>query len=252
MFELDKRCSKSDLTIASMQQQLMDKEELLSKTTTLLEAAKERRVSAEEKLDVFKQNVAKLQRKLEVSIGEINKGNTIIEKQQLDNRQLKQKIKLKGTVIRQQEKSIEQTKSMLDKSDRELFQVRQQLNAEKASVEQLKSSLSLSQQKLEECNKLLESNQNVINYLNQEINQAHMDKNLAGRTNPGEGRLAIAPLGKVRTEMDSYQARSPRDTPGISAGLGEFERHLASQGFEAFPEPEAFEASLQLEAPKDT
>merc|ERR1712232_712203 len=48
------------------------------------------------------------------------------------------------------------------------------VQAEKDSVAKLKRSLEQCQEKLQESNKMLESNQNVIAYLNKEINQAQM------------------------------------------------------------------------------
>jgi hypothetical protein len=52
---------------------------------------------------VYRNQITKMEEKLEQSKQEIIKGNGIIQKQQTEYREMKQKFKLKSTVVTQQE-----------------------------------------------------------------------------------------------------------------------------------------------------
>jgi hypothetical protein len=57
---------------------------------------------------VYKNQIKKMEDKLESSKQEIIKGNNIISKQQTEFKEMKQKFKLKSTVVMQQEQVIQQ------------------------------------------------------------------------------------------------------------------------------------------------
>jgi hypothetical protein len=57
---------------------------------------------------VYKNQIKKMEDKLEASKQEIIKGNSIISKQQTEFKEMKQKFKLKSTVVMQQEQVIQQ------------------------------------------------------------------------------------------------------------------------------------------------
>jgi len=256
VFEMEKKAVSTDLSLDALKTQIKDKEHSLGNLQALLDSATERRNAAEEKLVLYKSSSSKLQRKLEISIGEINKGNNIIEKQQAELKQCKSKLKTKTTVIKQQEKYVDKLKETIDKHEREIFGLQELVTREKDTVSKLKLSLETCHKKLEESNKMLESNQNVIEYLNKEINQAQMGGPINNRTDIGliaSGPPAHLSLARSNNfsmgngedsnhksnKFDSsalpIYARSPAGESG-----GNFAMHLANSGFEDLPDPDEF------------
>ncbi len=173
-FELEKKVSEQQLTLVAVKQQLQDKEQVLSQTQTMLEQTSERRASLEEKVSQYKASNLKLQRKLELTVKEINKGNSAIETLQNEVKHGKERLKTKNVVIRQQEKVIEEKKNLLDDSQNDLTRTKKLYESEKSVTSELRSALQTSRDKLEEAHKMLDSNQNVIAFLNREINEKHL------------------------------------------------------------------------------
>lgn len=73
VFQQDKQINQLEMRSAALQQQVIDKEEVITKTSDLLQAAQVHKQEIEESLKVYRDNHARLQQKLEMSIAEINK-----------------------------------------------------------------------------------------------------------------------------------------------------------------------------------
>lgn len=179
LVELKTEDGKNAVLLHSLKEQMSDKHDNLAKTLQLLENSKQKESSNSGKLTLYKKNTLKLQKKLEISINEINKGNEVIEKLQGEIKAQRLKIKNKNMVIRQQEKYVEELKHAREKMERQHYTLETDLKTEKEAGKQLKDSLALKQDKLEECHQVLESNKNVINYLNKEINKQEFDYSLS-------------------------------------------------------------------------
>ena len=95
----------------ALTQQLQDRDENMAKTVALLRAGDHAREALEEKLQLFADNLAHAQEKLHASGAEIDKGNAIIDKMHADSRALKEKVRVKGDVIRRQEAAVTDLKN---------------------------------------------------------------------------------------------------------------------------------------------
>ncbi|RLN74338.1 hypothetical protein BBJ28_00025342, partial [Nothophytophthora sp. Chile5] len=73
VFQQEKQINALQVRADALQQQLADKEEVIKKTTDLLESAKLHNEEVDESLKMYRDNHARLQQKLELSISEINK-----------------------------------------------------------------------------------------------------------------------------------------------------------------------------------
>jgi len=131
-------------------------------------------------------------------------------------------------------------KTKIDNDDREIYRLKQLVYTEKETVKQLKISLEASHKKLEECNNMLESNQNVISYLNKEINQAQMVPAPARLDNIGYNNSTPT----ATTTTPTFAARSPVEVD-LALG-GNFADHLASYGFESLPNPDLFDNDVNV------
>ena len=94
------------MLIQSLQRELKDKEQLIQKSQTLIASLQDQGSQLSDTNSVYKSQIQKMEEKLEESKQEIIKGNGIIQKQQAEYKQLKQKLKLKSTVVEQSEQTI--------------------------------------------------------------------------------------------------------------------------------------------------
>ena len=73
VFQQEKQINALQVRADALQQQLADKEYMIKKTTDLLHSAKLHNEEVDESLKMYRDNHARLQQKLELSISEINK-----------------------------------------------------------------------------------------------------------------------------------------------------------------------------------
>ncbi|EEY70519.1 spindle assembly protein, putative [Phytophthora infestans T30-4] len=195
VFLQEKQINALQVRADALQQQLADKEEVVKKTTDLLQAAKVHSEEVDESLKMYRDNHARLQQKLELSISEINKGNEIIERIQNENRTLKAKMRMKVKIIKQQEHFVEEKQLQREEALLELKSTKEDIRKRDEHILQLKDTIKELSQKLEDSNKLLASNQQVITWLNKEINEAQLGRQRRSTAHPSV--LAFRPSDKV-------------------------------------------------------
>jgi spindle assembly abnormal protein 6 len=194
-FAADKKIHQLDLVVSALRQQVQDKEELSSKTSALFESTRAQRHSVEESLRLYKANHGKMQAKLETSVGEINKGNQIIAHLQSEMRELKSKLRWKGGVIKQQEQLLEERGRAMVAQESKMGGMQSEIVTTESRVQQLQAKLEAAGRNLVEREKLLRNNQQVIDFLNNEINESQMGRqtNMTGVTQVGG--MTAASLG---------------------------------------------------------
>lgn len=77
-FQQEKQINQLEMRVTALQQQALDKEQVIAKTSDLLQAAQVHKQEVEESLKMYRDNHARLQQKLELSISEINKVRVIV------------------------------------------------------------------------------------------------------------------------------------------------------------------------------
>ncbi|KAG1691042.1 hypothetical protein DVH05_027325 [Phytophthora capsici] len=199
VFQQEKQINALQVRADALQQQLADKEDVIKKTTDVLQSAKAHNEEVDESLKMYRDNHARLQQKLELSISEINKGNEIIERIQNENRTLKSKMRMKARIIKQQEQFVEEKQLQREEALLELKSTKDDLRKRDEHVSQLKDTIKELSQKLEDSNKLLASNQQVITWLNKEINEAQLGHQRRSTAHPSV--LAFHPSDKVAKKL---------------------------------------------------
>ncbi|TMW55686.1 hypothetical protein Poli38472_010568 [Pythium oligandrum] len=184
VFEQEKKINQLEMKVVALNQQVTDKEEVISKTTELLHAAQHHKQEVEDSLKMYRDNHVRLQQKLELSVAEINKGNEIIERIQNENRTLKAKMKMKGKILKQQEDLIDEKQHQREEALLELKSSRDDIRKRDEQISSLKDRVNELTAKLEESNKLLASNQQVITWLNKEINEAQISQHRRTSAHP--------------------------------------------------------------------
>jgi spindle assembly abnormal protein 6 len=232
-FELDKRCGEQALSLAAARAQLADREEALARAHAQAEDAAQRRTAAEEKAAHYKASGGKLQRKLELGVREINKGNAVIEQLQQELAAANERLRTRALAMRQQEKVLGDATAGLEAAQQAAAQAREQLAQERAAGRELRAALEQSRAKLEECNKMLESDQNVIAFLNKEINQAGRSHLLAPPPRLGEAdNVEEADEQHLHLLREHGHAFSPFSPPAAKERFGKDAAAAAAAAYE--------------------
>ncbi|XP_067893671.1 spindle assembly abnormal protein 6 homolog isoform X2 [Heterodontus francisci] len=172
--EKDKLINQLQTRVAVLEQEIKDKDQLVSRTKEVLEATQEQKLSFEENSEKKQVQVEKLEATVKSLSEELLKANKIIKKLQGDMKALMGKLKLKNTVTIQQEKLLSENGKQLQKEQRELQEARQTLQLKGKEVSKLQEQLEETMEKLEESKQLLKTNENVITWLNKQLNENQM------------------------------------------------------------------------------
>ena len=138
------------MLIQSLQRELKDKEQLIQKSQTLIASLQDQGSQLADTNNVYKAQIQKMEEKLEESKQEIIKGNGIIQKQQAEYKQLKQKLKLKATVVEQSEQTIQKKQTAYDDQVREVSELKKENELQRVELNDLKTVNSTLKTKLTE------------------------------------------------------------------------------------------------------
>lgn len=229
-FELEKTSSRQSMEIAALKQQVADKGELGEKISGLLDASKEQKTALEERNTSLQKNVEKNAKKVRDCVSEINKGNKIIAHLQNELRNLRAKVKHHKQLLTQRD-SLEESKNkeLKDLKEKGTDQDKQVIQLD-GTVKELRTSLEATSKKLEEAHKVIESNQQVISWLNREMNQ----QTCGGASTPGTysalGGIRSGTVGAGIGATPTYGASTSGNYIS-STGLSLAARHGGTTGF---------------------
>ena len=230
--------SQADKQLAQLRQRVGQLEQEVGERDTVLRSQGDTVRQLQENKDRLSKEVVEKQalvEKRETTIkklsGEILKANEIISKLQEGVRQEQDKTKLRGQIAQEQEK-------LLSDRDRELGECREQLRETKQIIDDLnirqrdlEKTEEEKKNKIEELEKIIKTNENVINWLNKQLNpENEATKKTSGTVNAkrggGVGGRARQPLTKVsntkpvadKTEAEVLGGLDPKyflqSTPG--------------------------------------
>ncbi|XP_009645804.2 spindle assembly abnormal protein 6 homolog [Egretta garzetta] len=192
--EKEKLINQLQTRVAVLEQEIKDKDQLVIRTKEVLDATQEQKVVLEESTEKKQSHIEKLETTIKSLSAELLKANEIIKKLQGDLKTLMSKLKLKNTVTIQQEKLLAEKEERLQKEQRESQEMGQSLRMKEQEVCKLQEQLETTIQKLEESKQLLKTNENVITWLNKQLNEIQMAKKLeASASTHGGVRTAISP-----------------------------------------------------------
>ena len=204
--KLEKALAARDVELSAATQSVADKTELLTKMSSLQEAAGESKRLLDAGLADAKETNAHLTQKLQASTAEITKGNAIIHKLQNEGRALKAKLRLKAAVLLQQQEYAQQKQSELDGSEREHGEMRTQAAELRAERQRADEAHAACKEQLAEAQELLRTNQQVIQWLNKELNEA---------------QTGARPYVNIPSHVSSFKtAVQPNLSPGKASATG--------------------------------
>ncbi|KAJ8376505.1 hypothetical protein SKAU_G00070850 [Synaphobranchus kaupii] len=169
--EKERQVNQLQTRVAVLEQEIKDKDQLVLRTKEVLEATQEQKNSVEGSAENKKVLIGKLETTVKSLSEELIKANAIIKKLQSETKALVGKIKVKNSVTVSQEKVLQETSERLSREQKELQDTRQQLHKRDEEVTKLQEQLQASVQKLDESREVLKTNENVINWLNKQLNE---------------------------------------------------------------------------------
>uniref|UniRef100_W5LWQ1 Spindle assembly abnormal protein 6 homolog n=1 Tax=Lepisosteus oculatus TaxID=7918 RepID=W5LWQ1_LEPOC len=193
--EKEKQVNQLQTRVAVLEQEIKDKDQLVLRTKEVLEATQQQKMIIEENAEERQHHIGKLETTLKSLSEELIKANEIIKKLQDDVKMLVGKLKLKNSVTVQQEKVLSETEQLLQKEQREVQEARQALKQRDEEVSKLQEQLEATVQKLAESKELLKTNENVITWLNKQLNEnqiTRMFETPPGMTSSGGFRAGIS------------------------------------------------------------
>ncbi|XP_042336857.1 spindle assembly abnormal protein 6 homolog isoform X1 [Plectropomus leopardus] len=168
--------SQLQMRVAVLEQESKDKDQLMRRTKEVLEATQQQKESVEENAESKELQIRKLEATVKSLSEELIKANGIIKKLQGEVRGLVGKIKVKNTVTVSQEKVLQDTTEKLKTVEKDLQSAQQQLITKDEQVSKLKEQLETTVQKLNESREVLKTNENVINWLNKQLNEKQLTR----------------------------------------------------------------------------
>lgn len=227
----EKKINSTNVKMATIEQQLRDKDELLEKMSALLEASSSQKSQLEDTVTLLKSEpwppalplagdpyairqlttvhsvpvagtTQKYDAKVKASIAEIHKGNGYIDQLSNELQACKSTVKLKSAIVRQQEQLLTEKDASSANSSHETSNLRAEILRHKGSSESLQAALEVANGKIEDAQKQLASNQQVISWLNKEVNEAQLGRRpgagfTAGSGTPGEQGLPPPPRSPI-------------------------------------------------------
>ncbi|XP_077389713.1 spindle assembly abnormal protein 6 homolog isoform X2 [Festucalex cinctus] len=160
--------------VVALEQEAKDLEHNMSRTQEALKAAQQQKDSIKENADGKDAQLRQLRGEVEFLSADVQKGNDIIRKFQCDLQVQLDKNRDKNAALVAQEKVVRETSAKLERCQKEVRDARRQLHDKDREVASLKEQLESSVQKLSETKELLQNNENVIGWLNKQLNEKQL------------------------------------------------------------------------------
>ncbi|CAH2294328.1 spindle assembly abnormal 6 homolog [Pelobates cultripes] len=235
---LDSECHEKEKLInqyktrtAVLEQEVKDKEQVVTRSVNACESVQEHKKKLEESLEQKQLQTGKLEATVKSLSEELIKANEIIKKLQTDMKKLIEKIKIKNAVTMQQEKLMGEKDHILEKDRAELSNLKHTLKMKEEELVKLKEQLDNTMEKLEEGKQLLKTNENVISWLNKQLNenkitalqgvQALYEIPASVKAVNAASNLGVMQNSQVRFHLNSASGSSPepRHLPSTSTPI---------------------------------
>ncbi|XP_053490439.1 spindle assembly abnormal protein 6 homolog isoform X1 [Ictalurus furcatus] len=174
--EKERLVNQLQTRVAVFEQEIKDKDQLVLRTKEVLEATQQQKTSIDETVESKQLQIGKLESTVKSLSEELIKANGIIKKLQGDLKALVGKIKVKNTVTVSQEKVLQETTERLQREQRELQDTQHRLRLKEEEVSKLKEQLEATVKKLDESREVLKTNENVITWLNKQLNENQLSR----------------------------------------------------------------------------
>lgn len=172
--ERDKLINSLKMRVAVLEQEVKDKNEILARQQTLLDTTQEQKKRAEEALEQRQAQVVKRETSLKQLAEELNKANDIIRKLQGEIKNIHTKLKMRTQIALEQEKVISDKDQQLVQLKEEASSLKDTIKQKGSENQKLQDELESTSLKLDDIQRQQKTNENVINWLNKQLNEKQL------------------------------------------------------------------------------
>ena len=166
----EKQITEFNFKNESLKSQLDEKNKSTENMKQLIDTLNRQRDSNEDIIKSLKINNSKLDNKLQLSISEIKKANDIIQKLQNEIKNQKIIIKSMKNELNTKDQLISQKQIILDEQSRTISEIKRENEKKEEEKNGLTIQLNSYKDKLNEDEKIIEENNQMIQYLNKNLN----------------------------------------------------------------------------------
>uniref|UniRef100_A0A0N7ZCC4 Spindle assembly abnormal protein 6 N-terminal domain-containing protein n=1 Tax=Scylla olivacea TaxID=85551 RepID=A0A0N7ZCC4_SCYOL len=152
--------------------ELRSRETSLAHTQQMMETVQQQKTTLEATLEERRQKLLKRENSIQLIYAELQKSLEIIKKLQKRVKEEHMASKVRGTALMEQEKILAEKDSRLSQMSEQLQATTSKLSELTLERDQLQKKLQDSTEKLQEQEKTLQTNENVISWLNKQLNEA--------------------------------------------------------------------------------
>ncbi|KAH8035360.1 hypothetical protein HPB51_004601 [Rhipicephalus microplus] len=194
--EADKQINEKDATslrsqVDKLEAELSQKSQLLAETKQLLDNCEQKKHCASVGAETVQRQVEALLEQRQAQLGrreaavktlsdDILKGNEIIKRLQAELRANHAKLRLRSEVITKQEDVLTEKEQQVQSLKRKLDDLELANKRKEAEMAQAQQRVEEVEQKLTECQKQVKTNENVIQWLNKQLNSYQLQQDKRG------------------------------------------------------------------------
>ncbi|KAI6655783.1 Chain A, Serine/threonine-protein kinase PLK4 [Oopsacas minuta] len=156
--------------LTTLEQNSTEREQQLFRSSQTIEEFTADRTRLETAVQHKQLMVGKLEQAVKTASQEVNKGNEIIQKLQQELHNTKTRLRLKNTVTMEQEKAIAEREISMKRVSNELELVEKESSRLREESKTARHELEQSKKELFECQEQIKTNENVISWLNKQLN----------------------------------------------------------------------------------
>ncbi|XP_066922532.1 spindle assembly abnormal protein 6 homolog [Clytia hemisphaerica] len=230
--ERDKTLNHLRTRVAVLEQELKDKQQVILRTNELMENSSENKRRMEFDLEAKQNTIMKLEQTIKSVSAEVIKGNEIIQKLQTEMRSLKQRVKMMNIVTTKQEKLIEEKDILLKENEEKISSLKQLEDQHQEEAKKLKQSMEELSLKLNESQETLKNNENVISWLNKQLNEQTLQqphKTFSTTSNISTNQNSRIQYQPMNNNLGNTKDFTKTNTSRPVGGGTNFQRNTATQ-----------------------
>uniref|UniRef100_L7LVK4 Putative tropomyosin n=1 Tax=Rhipicephalus pulchellus TaxID=72859 RepID=L7LVK4_RHIPC len=183
--EADKQINEKDASslrsqVDKLEAELSQKSQLLAETKQLLDSCEQKKRQAEALLEQRQAQLGRREAAVKTLSDDILKGNEIIKRLQAELRANHAKLRLRSEVITKQEDVLTEKEQQVQSLVRKLDDLELANKKKEAEVAQAQQRVEEVEKKLAECQKQVKTNENVIQWLNKQLNSYQLQQDKRG------------------------------------------------------------------------
>ncbi|XP_043204738.1 spindle assembly abnormal protein 6 homolog [Amphibalanus amphitrite] len=241
--------------VAVLETEVRDQQQLLQRQEQLQQAAQQSKERLESQVTELQSTLTRREKTVKTVSQDLLKANDIIRKLQAETKAHHAKLKLRSQIAVEQERLLTEAAEQRQQLEQQLRETSERQTAAAAHSDRLQTEVAELQAKLETAQKLAKTNENVINWLNKQLNDlqsqprgrppvaGYFHGQAGSLTSASDLRTTLGSAPSASTPVSSLSTPRLREPPADSAAAPPREQTssrsdtLGSKGIGTAPAP---------------